>query len=70
MSTETNRSWGNGSIGILTVLLVIFLIWTLTGHRHFFRSTGQDLRTTVQDAGHDLKSAGRDAASSIRDAVQ
>ena len=70
MSTQTNQSWGNGQIGILTVLLIVFLIWALAGGRPFFRSTGRDLRSSVQDAGHDLKSAGRDTAASIRDTVR
>lgn len=70
MSKDNSQPWGNGSIGIFTVLLVIFLIWALAGGRHFFRNTGHDLRTTAQDAGQDLKSTGRDVASSIRDTVQ
>jgi hypothetical protein len=70
MSTSNSNTWGNGQIGIFTLLLVIFLIWAFAGGRHYFRNTGHDLRTTVHDAGQDLKSTGRDAASSIRDTVQ
>jgi len=70
MSTSNSDTWGNGQIGIFTVLLVIFLIWALGGGRSFFRHSGRDLKTSVQDAGHDLRSAGRDTASSIRDTVQ
>ena len=70
MSTQTNQSWGNGSIGIFTLLIVIFLIWAFADGRPFFRHTGRDIRTTVRDAGHDLKATGREAAASIRDAVQ
>ena len=70
MGTSNSQSWGNGPVGIFTVLLVIFLIWALAGGRPFFRHTGRDLKATVQDAGHDLKSTGRDAAASIRDTVQ
>jgi hypothetical protein len=70
MGTSVRQSKGNGAIGIITLLLVIFLIWVLAGGKPFFRHTGRDLKSTVQDAGHDLKSAGRDAAASIRDAVQ
>ena len=65
-----SKSWGYAPTGVLTLLLVAFLIWTIAGGRPLFRSSGQDIKTTVQDAGQDLKSAGRDVADSIRDAVQ
>ena len=70
MGTSNSQSWGNGQIGVFTLLLVIFLIWAFAGGRHFFHNTGRDIKTTVQDAGQDLKSTGRDAAASIRDTVQ
>lgn len=41
--------------GVLTLLLVAFLIWAIAGGRPLFRSSGQDIQTTVQDAGQDLK---------------
>lgn len=62
-----NRSWGYKPTGILTLLLVVFLIWAIAGGRPLFR---RDLKTAVQDAGQDLKSAGRDVADSIRHTVQ
>jgi len=65
-----SRSWGYAPPGVLTILLVVFLVWAIGGGRPLFRSSGQDVKTTVQDAGHDLKSAGRDVAGSIRRAVQ
>lgn len=65
-----SRSWGYAPTGVLTLLLVAFLIWAIAGGRPLFRSSGQDIQTTVQDAGQDLKAAGRDVADSIRDAVQ
>ena len=54
-----SRSWGYAPTGVLTLLLVVFLIWAIAGGRPLFRSSGQD-----------LKSAGRDVADSIRHAVQ
>ena len=54
-----SRSWGYGPSGVLTLLLVVFLIWAIAGNRPLFRSAGDDLRST-----------GRDMASSIRHAVQ
>ena len=69
MSTN-NQTWGNPQIGIVTVLLVILLIWALSGHRHFFGSTRGDIKSSVQDAGQDIKDSGRDAAASIRRTVQ
>ena len=65
-----SKSWGYAPTGVLTLLLVAFLIWAIAGGRPLFRSSGQDVKTTVQEAGQDLKSAGRDVADSIRDAVQ
>ena len=56
-----SKGWGYGPTGILTVLLVGFLIWALAGERPLFR------RSTL---GEDVKSAGQDAADSVRDAVQ
>jgi len=70
MNTPNNQSWGNGQIGILTLLLIVLLIWVFAGGRPFFRSTGHDIKATVHDAGQDLKSTGREAADSIRDTVQ
>jgi hypothetical protein len=55
MSGPDNQSWGNAPISIFTLLLVIFLIWALSGDRHFFSRTGHDLKTAVHDAGQDLK---------------
>ncbi|MBF0485060.1 MAG: DUF3309 domain-containing protein [Candidatus Omnitrophica bacterium] len=66
-----SKPWGYAPTGVLTVLLIIFLVWAIGGNRPLFRnSTGQDLKTTVQDAGQDLKSTGRDVADSIRRNVQ
>ncbi len=70
MSTSANRSWGSPQIGIFTVLLIIFLIWAFAGGRHFFRSTGSDLKSSVQDAGQDLRSSGRDLGDSVRRTAQ
>jgi len=65
-----SRSWGYAPTGVLTLLLIVFLVWAIAGERPLFRSSGRDLKTTVQDAGQDIKAAGRDVADSIRDTVQ
>jgi energy-coupling factor transporter transmembrane protein EcfT len=65
-----SRLWGYAPTGVLTVLLVIFIVWAVAGGRPLFRSSGQSLEDTVQEAGQDLKSAGRDVADSIRDTVK
>lgn len=58
-----SRSWGYTPSGVLTFLLVIFLIWAIAGDRPLFRSSARDV-------GQDIKSAGRDVADSVRDAVR
>ena len=65
-----SKPWGYAPTGVLTLLLVVFLVWAIAGGRPLFRSTGQDVTTTVQDAGQDLKAAGRNVADSVRHAVQ
>ena len=63
-----SKSWGYAPTGVLTVLLVIFLIWALAGGRPLFRSSG-NIENAVQEAGQDIKAAGRDVADSVKDAV-
>ncbi len=58
-----SKPWGYAPTGILTLLLLIFIVWAVAGGRPLFRSS-------MDDAGHDLKAAGRDVADSIRHAVQ
>ena len=70
MKIVNSQSWEKGQAGILTLLLVIFLVWVFMDGRPFFRNTGRDLKVTVQDAGQDLRSTGRDMADSIRHTVQ
>src|SRR6185295_9812907 len=66
-----SKSWGYAPTGILTLLLIVFLIWALAGGRPLFRSSsGQNVKTTVHDAGQDIKAAGRDVADSIRRTVE
>ena len=69
-SWNYSRSWGYAPTGVLILLLLVFLIWAIAGGRPLFRSSGQDIKTTVQDAGEDLKAAGRDVADSIRRTVE
>ena len=55
-----SKSWGYRPTGVLTVLLVIFLIWAIAGGRPLFRSSlGQDIRSTGHDVGDSLKRAVR-----------
>jgi len=65
-----SRAWGYAPTGVLTLLLVVFLVWAIAGGRPLFRSSGQNIETTAQDVGQDIKSAGREVADSIRDAVE
>jgi Protein of unknown function (DUF3309) len=55
-----SKSWGYRPTGILTVLLVLFLIWAIAGNRPLFRSS----------VGQDIRAAGHDAADSVRRAVR
>lgn len=55
-----NKSWGYRPMGVLTVLLVVFLVWAIAGRRPLFRST----------IGQDIRSAGHDVADSVRRAVR
>ena len=54
-----SREWGYRPTGILTVLLVVFLIWAIAGNRPLFRRAADDIR-----------SAGHDVVNSVRDAVR
>jgi hypothetical protein len=46
-----SKSWGYRPTGILTVILVLFIVWAIAGGRPLFRhSVGHDLRAT----GHDM----------------
>ena len=51
-----SKEWGYRPTGILTVLLVVFLIWAIAGGRPLFRSS----------IGHDMRAAGHDMADSVR----
>jgi hypothetical protein len=68
------NSWGYGPSGILTAILIIFLIWAIIGERPLFRSsahnTTEDIKAAGNDLGHDLKAAGRNVADSVRNTFQ
>jgi len=55
-----SKSWGYRPTGVLTVLLVIFLVWAIAGGRPLFRSS----------AGQDIRAAGHDMVNSVRGAVR
>ena len=65
-----SRSWGYGPTGVLSLVLIVFLIWAVAGQRPLFRSSGRDIESTIEDTGHDIKAAGRDVADSIKRTVQ
>jgi hypothetical protein len=53
-----SKSWGYRPTGVLTVLLVIFIIWAIAGNRPLFRNTvGQDVRSAGHDMGNAMKHA-------------
>lgn len=54
-----SKSWGYRPTGVLTVLLVIFLIWAIAGGRPLFKRTA-----------HDINSAGHDMVDSVKRAVR
>ena len=55
-----SKEWGYRPTGVLTILLVIFIIWAIAGNRPLFRSS----------LGNDIRSAGHNVADSVRDAVR
>ena len=55
-----SKEWGYRPTGILTILLVIFLVWAIAGNRPLFRRT----------LGQDIKAAGQDVADSVKRAVR
>ena len=55
-----SKPWGYRPTGVLTLLLLVFLIWAFASNRPIFRSS----------LGHDLKATGRDVSESVRHAVQ
>jgi hypothetical protein len=55
-----SKSWGYRPTGILTVLLVVFLVWAIAGGRPLFRHS----------LGHDMRSAGHDMGDSMRRDLQ
>jgi len=55
-----SKSWGYVPTGVLSVLLVVFLIWAIAGGRPLFRSSS---------VGDSIRDAGRDVADTVKDAV-
>ncbi|MBF0123448.1 MAG: DUF3309 domain-containing protein [Candidatus Omnitrophica bacterium] len=55
-----SRSWGYAPTGVLSLLLVIFLVWAIAGGRPLFRSSvGDDIRAAGHDVGDAVKRAVR-----------
>ena len=51
-----SKSWGYRPMGVLTVMLVLFLIWAIAAGRPLFRhSLGTDLRSTGHDMSDSIK---------------
>ena len=51
-----SKSWGYMPTGVLTVLLVVFLVWAIAGGRPLFRRT---LGQNIDKAGQDMSDAVR-----------
>lgn len=64
-----SRSWGYTPVGVLSFLLIVFIIWAVVAERSLFSSSGSSLESSVEEVGDDLEEAGRDVADSIRDTV-
>ena len=56
-----SKSWGYAPTGVLSVLLVVFLIWAIAGGRPLFRSGS--VGDSIRDAGHDVADTVRDAVN-------
>jgi hypothetical protein len=55
-----SKSWGYRPTGVLTILLVIFLVWAIAGQRPLFRSSlGQDIRAASNDVADSVNRAVR-----------
>lgn len=54
-----SKSWGYRPTGILTVLLVLFLIWAIAGNRPLFRRAGDNIRAAGQDIANSVERAVR-----------
>lgn len=61
-------SWGYAPSGVLTLVVVIFLIWAIAGERPLFRA--HPVRYHATKTSEDLKAAGRDIANDIQSAGQ
>ncbi|MFH0754115.1 MAG: DUF3309 domain-containing protein [Candidatus Omnitrophota bacterium] len=52
-----SKPWGYAPTGVLSLLLVIFLVWAIAGNRPLFRSSvGDDIRAASHDVGDAVKS--------------
>lgn len=64
-----SRTWGYAPVGLLTVLLVVFIVWAVAGERPLFRSAGNDVQDVVQEGADSLKDLTRDAGDAVRRTV-
>lgn len=64
-----SKSWGYAPMGILSIVLVVFLVWAIVGERPLFRSSGGNIESSVERAGQNIKEAGRDVVDTVRDAT-
>ncbi len=65
-----NKNFGVVPMSVFILLVVVLLVWAVSGGRPMFRNSSSDLKTSVQNVGDDVKAAGRDVASSIRRTVE
>ena len=51
-----SRSWGYVPTGIMTVLLMVFLVWATAGGRPLFKSSaGEDMRSARHEMGDSVR---------------
>jgi len=56
-----SKPWGYAPTGVLSVLLVVFLVWAIAGQRPLFRSGS--VGDAINDAGHNVADTVKDAVN-------
>lgn len=61
-----SRSWGYNPSGVLLVVLVGLIVWSVMERRNT-DSVGTEINQGLREAGEDVKELGRDVAETVRD---